>query len=326
MSPQYLYATSKAYWLLAKLRVKKFPLDIIAIINEYENVSVLSYSELSKASNMNFSNMVHFLGSNKGACVKKLHNFTFVIFYNDTKGEGFSRFTIAHELGHIILNHHSKYDLLSMNKKSATYKRLEKEADCFARNLLSPVFAAFDKTGCMKSSKLEKQFLISEKAAETRYSLYETDRSNYLDIGYKLEDERIKCVLLTDNRKRCTNCGSYENLKSYNHCIICGEKTYKIKPYKVELRMKYEGIDESKCPKCNNEDIIYSLHNFCFICGTRLQNQCDNCEIDLDSSARYCYNCGEQSTFFSKRFLKPYDYKEIEIKRLEPVEEDALPF
>ena len=53
-----------------------------------------------------------------------------MILYNDRMPLPTVRFSVAHELGHILLRHRQNAD---------NYDALEREADCFARNLLCPV-------------------------------------------------------------------------------------------------------------------------------------------------------------------------------------------
>lgn len=62
----------------------------------------------------------------------------FIIHYNDSIIEERKCFTLGHEIGHIIMNHHIEYkkDILCNNED--VKNKLEKEANCFARNFLSP--------------------------------------------------------------------------------------------------------------------------------------------------------------------------------------------
>ncbi|HEV7702163.1 MAG TPA: ImmA/IrrE family metallo-endopeptidase [Candidatus Paceibacterota bacterium] len=53
-------------------------------------------------------------------------------------------FTIAHELGHIFLEHTNYGVLFRIPKKDANYIKEEKEANSFAANLLMPVNMVFD--------------------------------------------------------------------------------------------------------------------------------------------------------------------------------------
>lgn len=60
-----------------------------------------------------------------------------IIFYDDTKISQRSRFTIAHELGHILLGHVGLYKLIN-RELSAEDNPIEQAANVFASRLLAP--------------------------------------------------------------------------------------------------------------------------------------------------------------------------------------------
>lgn len=66
-----------------------------------------------------------------------------IIYATHIKSEGFQRFSVAHELGHYFLDGHSDHVLGEdgIHQSHAGYAsgdRFEREADCFASNLLMP--------------------------------------------------------------------------------------------------------------------------------------------------------------------------------------------
>ena len=73
-----------------------------------------------------------------------MRNNTFRIVYNGQWGEGFGRFTVAHELGHFFIEGHPQAlfpDNTGEHRSESGYTsndRLEREADHFAANLLMP--------------------------------------------------------------------------------------------------------------------------------------------------------------------------------------------
>ncbi len=62
-------------------------------------------------------------------------------------------FTVAHELGHIILGHKNYEVLFRIPKKDALYSHAEKEANSFAAHLLMPDYMLDD---CMRKYNLAK--------------------------------------------------------------------------------------------------------------------------------------------------------------------------
>lgn len=60
-----------------------------------------------------------------------------IIFFDDSKSPERSRFTIAHELGHILLGHVGRYNLIN-REPSSEDNPIEQAANVFASRLLAP--------------------------------------------------------------------------------------------------------------------------------------------------------------------------------------------
>ena len=72
----------------------------------------------------------------------------------------------------------------------------------------------------------------------------------------------------------------------------------------------YRGIniDElHECPRCENYD-IQSEDSYCKICGLKLKNECISCHMELDSSSRYCTQCGSITSYFKSGILKDWQH------------------
>lgn len=91
------------------------------------------------------------------------------IFYNDACTRGRIRFTLAHELGHVLLGH------LNGNRKVTTRNRepsvkdsfIEQQANVFASRLLAPA-CVIDKLNLYRPDQLMSLFGISHQSAEYR--------------------------------------------------------------------------------------------------------------------------------------------------------------
>lgn len=105
-----------------------------------------------------------------------VHNSEIYIFYNQMQMSERINFTIAHEIGHIVLGHHLTNDVLSHNgliKNDA----MEKEANAFARNLLSPAPLIVDLKLLPSSEIFARSLNVSKKFMNIRYQ--------YLNMDYK---------------------------------------------------------------------------------------------------------------------------------------------
>lgn len=87
-------------------------------------------------------------------------------------GEGRARFTIAHEIGHLLLHKQSHIAFCRGDYPIKTYEDPEWQADCFAAELLMDYDIVKDWSAC----KIEKNCGVSKLASQKRY--------------YKLKEER----------------------------------------------------------------------------------------------------------------------------------------
>ena len=104
--------------LLNELRINSIPIDPFEIASRL-GLGLVSYSSLSPK--IIEKTMME---SEDGFSFQS--DYGWIIFYNDRKQISRIRFTIAHEIGHILLNHSQESDLA------------ESEANYFARYLLAP--------------------------------------------------------------------------------------------------------------------------------------------------------------------------------------------
>lgn len=127
--PDYKKATNAAYELLALKLSFSLATNVFAIVEELlDHCKLLTYGQacilygytpeqLLEVSEYGFS----LVSVNKR-----------IILYNEDVPLGCIRFTVAHEIGHCVLGHRDENDPVA-----------EKEANCFARNLLCPVPVVF---------------------------------------------------------------------------------------------------------------------------------------------------------------------------------------
>ena len=140
--PRYSYARQRAYKLLCELGIDRLPIDPWAIANVLPNVHVLKWTELRD--NCHQADPLSI--DEEGADAKTQHirgSDDYLVVYDDrVLSPGRIRWTVAHEIGHIVLGHLVSFDATALCRGSLTeaeYYVLEREADCFAVNLLAPM-------------------------------------------------------------------------------------------------------------------------------------------------------------------------------------------
>ena len=129
--PDYKKATNAAYKLIAERDQFSLATNVFAIAEQLQNCRVYTYGQV----NFLYGTPLETLcaASEYGYSIKKKGNR--IIYYNEKMPLACIRFTLAHEIGHAVLGHRDEEDPAA-----------EKEANCFARNLLcpAPVISAFE--------------------------------------------------------------------------------------------------------------------------------------------------------------------------------------
>lgn len=339
--PNYSRAEKAAYALLYKFGKKELPIFMFDICRAFPNLKVRTYTWFANKRKISFDEAKELAESESGCYWDAAEYNQYMILYNDTiDNVGHIRWTIAHELGHYILKHKG-YSLTKGNSLStAEYDVLEKEANCFARSLLAPpnVLAALNVKTIVDIMDVCN---ISYLAASNVFQFLNNGllmRVKYLSTSSIMKSFN-GFILEFKNSKYCPICSFSFISETANYCPICGCNGL-LK--EGGQRMIYDSYDLDEngrariCPKCENEETTFCT--YCIICGTDLINKCagtptyDNgyeeysqsCDNLAPGNARYCFNCGNETTFFQSGVLKPWDEK---IRKLEVAAAlDEVPF
>ena len=163
--PNYKRATNKAYNVLLQYRLETCPINLKLLVFELPtNIRIFSYSQFSDSILMHY-NFSSIAPSKHGFIVYNKNIKKYILCYNDEDNIPVYRFTIAHELGHYFLNH-----MIDNNYTN-------KEANCFARNLLSPV-PIIERLSIYDTKNLINWFNLSYSAAKIRQKYIVTDLIN----------------------------------------------------------------------------------------------------------------------------------------------------
>lgn len=119
----------------------KFPVPIKEMIRDDEEVHLFTFGEFARLAGVKRSE-VAVIGQSDEAFHFKKGNRSFIV-YNALKSVSRQRFTLAHEYGHIKLNHAGK-SLYDLEKGTGSYTREEFEADTFASCLLFPLHKRYE--------------------------------------------------------------------------------------------------------------------------------------------------------------------------------------
>lgn len=327
----YSLSVKTAVEVLEDFSISQVPINLNIIFRGMDReLAIKTYKEFMDESKLSLTEIITFFDSELGTCCYDPKSGRYVIYYNDLKSKAFIRFTLAHELGHIFLGHHIKAEtnILSRSFISNTqYMEFEKEANVFARNLLSPAPLAWEviEKGQSRNQKhdIEYAFNITGLAANVRINMIRRDLKDYtLEMRNFIKKIKIKY------HKHCTKCHSWLP-KKVNYCMFCGnDKTNKslwYKDFPKEIKTNKNGFF-IQCPTCGNMDIAINSR-FCMICSSPLKNLCNG--QSKNNRTHKCHN-NRSFSLFCEECGSPTYYNEhnIEIRQEENemIYNDGVPY
>lgn len=186
----YLKIKSSILEVFKECDVNSFPIDCFKLLKMY-GFKTKSYNSQSSKKKQGC-----FVVSNDAFTLKN------TVFYNDNMPYGRVRFSLMHELGHLVLGH-----------GVPRIEQHEKEADYFASHILAPRMA-IHYARCKNLNDVSKLFYLTFEAADyafrdyrrwhryvTYHKMSELDKSMY---SHFYSDEHKKFVYTV---KECTLCG-----------------------------------------------------------------------------------------------------------------------
>ena len=253
-SPRLSYATETAYKWLIELGIDSFPISPLDVIDKLpQMILCLSYS---KAVAMGYAddpcNIKKKAADARSLKLRGINQY--LIIYDDSKDKPKRRltFTLAHEIGHILLGHLDDFEETALNRGGLTnkmYRVLEKEADCFASEFLCPsvllaklpydpdyIYLLFG----ISEAAAERKFSETMGKSFTRYKQYEEPllRNFYRFFAEDLEDTLFKNIYASGNMpfnyelagycRKCHWCSNYITDRKATHCDYCGEEIYSL--------------------------------------------------------------------------------------------------
>ncbi len=290
----YIKLQIKTFLHLFKIQIGNWPLDCIKLLEKMKETQVIPFfygffrlpDKYEAITNYHSDQNVYLMQINQ-------NNMQYPF---ETSANRRLNFTIAHEIGHIMLNHLKVPRNL---KTKEDIRKEEQEANEFAGQLLMP-----DKLLACCSfnsiSSVAEFFNVSDSALMVR-----------LGKTYRLD------MLHQKKSNVCSNCGNESMDYTAKFCCICGIVLENNK--NGVLRVSYfDGVKLDKngeacsCPVCNNSDISFTGR--CTKCSTPLYNYCSSiysnkskCSYTNPGNARYCEMCGSETSFYSIGLLKPWE-------------------
>ena len=158
--------------------VDRLPVDVLQLMRQLPKLRIFTYRDAAAVHHLPGAGAItDAIGTEDAFTVYDPCSGIHTVFYQD---EGRSperiRFTLAHELGHILLRHMDEFSAMTMTADASD--ALEREADLFAANLLAPV----PLMRALRAPKPEDRliFALSAKSWSVRLETWERDARLWL--------------------------------------------------------------------------------------------------------------------------------------------------
>lgn len=181
-NPDYHKATNAAYNILQNTFPFRLATDISQIIQGFSNIAVHSYSQIALKFEKSFQEFIQQVPSDFGFTIRSKNNDNAIILFNDTKDICTIKFTLAHELGHIVLHHEDDNDVA------------RKEASCFARNILCPI-STVRELNLITRPDYMYIFEISEPMSDVAIQYAESDYYYISNTSYKVMADMVTAYM-----------------------------------------------------------------------------------------------------------------------------------
>ena len=167
LTKQYLDLYRRGEEILLRAGVSGFPIDPTWLAHQ-NGVLVVGYERFSAVSGVPLAELCEI--SEDGFCTYR--NGEYIIVYNRAiLSVGRKRWTILHELSHILLGHISPGNETVYGRTKAVRRWMEKEADILTKCLIAPLPIALA-CGVKDENELRRLFGLSQEASEYLYQDY----------------------------------------------------------------------------------------------------------------------------------------------------------
>lgn len=178
MLANYKKTRDAAWELLLRHRIRELPVDLMRICRK-EKLYLFPYSR--HTAEIERLGLLQHAEGNDAFCLS-----SGMIFYNDNMGEGRQRFSIAHEIGHLVL-HADRVTVCNRTPSATEDDPKETEANMLAARLLAPAIV-LERIGVQSPEEIAELCHISLEAATWRFKrlqlLRERDEQFRNERGY----------------------------------------------------------------------------------------------------------------------------------------------
>ena len=184
-----IYINNLVLKLYSQLPRIKYPLDLNEVLSLIPNCKLMSYQKFADINHCSVNDVIALCQSKSGCTHYDVETNRYLILVNlaETSNYGRRRWTIAHEIGHIVCGHHilSAVDKIAENSFAQINNQdYEIEADYFVATLLSPLplLKAFE---IQSARDIQNAFGLSAEASDIRLKEYKIWLRNHRKTAWE---------------------------------------------------------------------------------------------------------------------------------------------
>ena len=184
--PRFKLASQRAYEFSDELGITEFPVDPVKIIERFPHWHLQGWLDAQKTKGIDDFLYIGRDGAEARTAIVRGTS-EYIIVYDERVGnQQRIRWSIAHEIGHIVLGHLVHFEATALNRRGLTdnqYRVLEVEAHWFAAELLAPkiVIKHFN-----YQNSLGHLCDISNEAVEKRLDDLKRAERSYSDAAFRV--------------------------------------------------------------------------------------------------------------------------------------------
>lgn len=206
---RYQYIYNQVLQIYRKLDSIEFPIEPSDIIARLPNCRLMTYTKFAKLNGCSVEDVAILCESNSGCTHYDIANDRYLILWNDDRSDNNvsdrRRWTKAHELGHVILNHlplltepkiaEEDEDFFwdeypSENASRISTATCEQEANVFAATLLCPM-PFFEMMEIESPEDIRSVFGLSVAASENRWNEYQKWKRSHVKTAWESNMRKI---------------------------------------------------------------------------------------------------------------------------------------
>lgn len=194
---RYAYICNQVLQLYRHLPEINFPIDPRIFFDEMDNCRLMTYADFAELNHCSLDDVFCICQSTSGCTNYDTATDRYLVLFNSSTENnnvsGRIRWTLAHELGHIVLKHLAYFaepSIAEHNINNISNPELEAEADHFAALLLSPM-PLYEQLNVKSASDIYNVFGLSHEASEIRWREYQKWKRSHRKTAWENDMKRL---------------------------------------------------------------------------------------------------------------------------------------